>query len=597
MLKTILGVLVMLIPFLLLYRFKDKKIGFFTILSLLIGFNFLLGVGLQTFGMFKYWIVMFVLIVADLFVLGSLDYKKLGKGIKEFKIGEIDWVFVFVFVVLFICLFSVHYNYTGQVTTAVTSYNSVSDLEYKYPYFSDEWVGVAMMKYSLESGKLPLVNPLWFDNFFPNFEFAFHSFGAQIMMVLNLNPLTQYTLLSLFSGLLICSLVYFILRANKINRLVSAVIALSVPYIVNGANLPGIWVFIPLIMGLICLLLGVFFISVNKKKMALLLGLLSLIFYPPLFVFYSVALIFYFIFANMKKKEKIKYLVGYFVVILIAGVFVGIFVYLKMDLSLYDFVFQFIKNKMIYPTITTNAIPNFSIYRIIPIPIILLAIFGAIKIFKKKLWLVASVLVGLIYWWFYSFMLWRFIIEYERVVFTTSVLITILAGFGLHYLILYLKEIEFIKRYNLVKLGLIVVLAFFLFSAFSYTERDNWKKLKLYSILSDSRYSPASPANMYFQEDDLRLFENITEKKFLSIPWKGLVIGTATDNYPLHSKDSTITNGFVKYSEFSKADCEKKTQIARDYGIQYVYLYEFNCTGFDEIGRSGEGLVLYETGM
>ena len=79
----------------------------------------------------------------------------------------------------------------------------------------------------------------------------------------------------------------------------------------------------------------------------------------------------------------------------------------------------------------------------------------------------------------------------------------------------------------------------------------------------------------------------------MSIPWKGLVIGVATENYPLETKESTITNQFVRHSEFVKAECDEKLKIAKEQGIDYVYSWGFNCTGFKEVGKSEENLVLY----
>ena len=59
-------------------------------------------------------------------------------------------------------------------------------------------------------------------------------------------------------------------------------------------------------------------------------------------------------------------------------------------------------------------------------------------------------------------------------------------------------------------------------------------------------------------------------------------------------KPSTITNQILKYSLFMVSDCEKKRDLAWDYKIDYIYSNQFNCTGFDFVDRSSEGLYLYE---
>jgi len=594
MLKTTLGIILLLAPFLLLYRFKDKKIGFAYILSFLIAFHLAVAVITQAFGVFRWNLIIIINVIVDIIILTRIKYKELLDSIKKIKLSKIDWVLISVLLIILIELFSVHYNYTGKVTSVVENYKEVENMKYPYPYFSDEWCAVSLVQYSIKSGKLPMVNPLWYDSFLPNLELPFHSFVSEIILFLNLNPLNQYTILTIFSGLLICLLVYFILRISDVGKLASLITCLFVPYIVNGANLPGVWTLIPLVIGIISMLLGILFMSANKHKMVLFTGFLTLIFYPPLFVLYSVALIFYFVFAEMPKKQKIKYILFYFLIIIAAAIFVGIFSYLRMDAPLKWFIVDYIGSKLIYPTFTKGAIPSFLIYKVIPIPILLLSIFGAFKTFKKKLWLIMPIFIGLAYWWLYSFILLRFIIEYERVVFSTSILITLLAGFGLHYFIEDLEKLNFIRKYKILQIIQISILVLFITFSFFYTQRDTWQELKLYSVYDDSVYNPASPANQYLHEDDLRLFENISEKKFLSLPWKGLVIGVATNNYPLVSKDSTITNKIVDYGEFSSADCKNKTAIAKEKGIDYVYSKEFNCTGFKEIGKSREDLVLYE---
>jgi len=588
MLKIIIGLILLLIPFLLIYKFKDKRIGFVYILSFLIGFNLLIAVFTQVLGVFNYLIVIGILLIIDFFMLLKIDYKKL---IENFKKIKIDRMLIFIIIVILIMLYSVHYNYTGKVTTINENFKEVENMEYDYPYFSDEWSAVSLIQYSISSGKLPLVNPLWYNEFFPNLEFPFHSFASQIMLVLNLTPSTQYTLLSLFSGLLICILIYFILRVNRLGMLISGISALSVPYIVNGMNLPGILVFLPLTMGIICLLLSFIFISLKRDKMILFTSFLTLIFYPPLFVLSVVSFISYLI-----AEKKIKFIWKYFMISVLVSLILGGFAFFVFN-SFNEFI-SHIFSKIFYQTFTKNAIPDFSIWKIIPIWILFFAGFGMIEIIRRKtwqrLWLISPIVVGLIYWILYSRVLWRFIIEYERIVFFTSILIILLFGFGLYYFIKYLKKINLIRRYWIVEIIIIIIFALFLIFSFSYTQRDNWQKLKLYSVGGSGVYSPSALANNYLHEDDLRLFENIKNKRFLSVPWKGTVIGVVTNNYPLDTKPATITNKKFIYEEFRILSCEDKLKIAVEFKIDYVYSHLINCEGFKLIGSSSEGLRLYE---
>ena len=224
----------------------------------------------------------------------------------------------------------------------------------------------------------------------------------------------------------------------------------------------------------------------------------------------------------------------------------------------------------------------------------MLSAFGIFKEAKKKIWLIAPVFVGLLFWGVYSFALWRFIIEDARVVVFTSILIVILSGFGLHYLAEYLKKFDFIRKYKVIEIAQIIILIGFLVLAFSYTQRDNWQELKLHSTADDKVISPAAPANMYLHEDDLKLFSSIKGKNFLSLPWKGTVIGTATSNYPLVTKESTLSNIIMDFNGFMNSNCSRKYEIAKRNEINNVYYPAFDCKGFEIRGISAEGLHLYE---
>ena len=83
-------------------------------------------------------------------------------------------VAIFIIIVSFICFYSVHYNYAGKVTTINEPFKEVKNMKYDYPYFSDEWSSVSLIQYSLDNHKLPLVNPLWYNKYFPNPTIAFH---------------------------------------------------------------------------------------------------------------------------------------------------------------------------------------------------------------------------------------------------------------------------------------------------------------------------------------------------------------------------------------------------------------------------------------
>lgn len=601
MIKTIIGLILLLIPFLLIDKFKtgNKKLGFFYILSFLIGFHLFVAIITQTFGIFNYWVILLVNIVVGGFVLYCVCFRGgglngFGKIVNNLKKIKIDWMLVFVILVLGVMLYSVHYNYTGKVSTAVEGIE-VENMRYNYPYYSDEWSAVSLIQYSIDSGKLPLINPLWPEYSFPNFELPFHSFLSEIMLLLGLNPLTQYTILSFFSGLLICLLVYFVLRVNRVKRFPSAIACLSIPFIINGANLPGIWDLIPIVLGVISLLLLVLFMSINNKKMILFTAFLSLIFYPPLAVLIGPSLLCYFMFAKIKVKRKIQYL----------GLFLGIGLFVTVVLSLFVFFTKgsfgefasYVFSKIFYPTFTTSVIPDYAIWKVIPILSLFFAGIGVFKIWRKRVWLIFPVVIGLIYWVIYSNVLWRFIIEYQRVVFSTSILIVLLSGFGIHYFIEFLKTKEVINEFKIINWLIFLVLAFFFIFAFFYTQNEDWMDLKAYSVVDNQAFTPASPVNNYLHEDDLRLFEGVSEKKFLSIPWKGLVVGVATNNYPLETKPSTITNDIFSSSEFIKMDCDDKSRIIQKKKIDYVYLNEINCKGFELVGVSMEGFYLYDVSL
>lgn len=596
MIQTIIGFILLISPFLLICKFNDKKIGFAYILSFLITAHLIIAVVTQALQIFTYTSIVVINSIIFIAVAIKTDPKRIFSFKPEQVIKKIDWVLLLVLVIISIHLFSIHYDYSGKITVATSPvYKEVEHMRYTYPYFVDEWYAIAFIESSIDSHSLPFKNPLTgYDCLFINLEFPFHSFLSELILLLNLDPLTDYSILTIFSGLLICVLVYIFLRYEGVNKLPAAIASSSILYITNGANLPGIWNLTPLIMGIISILLSFFFISSGNKKMMFLMAIITSLFYPPLFPFYILAIISSFLTVKeLSRKEKARNISYYLMLVAFAGIILSIPYFLVED-SLNNFFHYILFTKIFYPTFIRNAIPQFLIWNIIPTPILVLSALGVFSVIKKKTWLVSILLLGMTYWVLYSFVTFRFIIEYQRVVVFTAILITIAAGFGLSHLIKALKRLDFFQKNNILGYILVGVLILFLVFSPQYTKRDNWQELKLFNFEINKTFLPAAPANNYLHLDDLRLFKNIKNQTFLSLPWKGTVIGIATDNYPITTKAGTITINRKLFSEFMNSDCNKKYEIAKYHSINYIYSPRFNCRNFEFIDRSREGLYLYK---
>jgi len=590
MLLTILGIILLLCPLLLLSKFENKKLGIMYIISFSILFHLLTAIITQLLHIFTYPIILSINIIA-LAMISIIFYKSDIKTLKEkIKQIKIDWVLLTVIAVSIICLSFVHFNYSGQYVTINSNYQQASHMQYQSPYFSDEWYSISLVDYSLQSGKLPMGSSLM-KNPFLNLEFAFHSFLSNIFMILKLNPLFYYTLLTIFFSSLICILIYLFLRENDIDKLPSGITAISALYITNGANLSGMWNLIPLNLGIISFILGMFFISKKKTNMSILTGFLTLMFYPPLVIFFLLAILVQMIYSPEKTREqKIKQLSMYTILALAVAAIISI-AYILVK-GTYSGFFLHLLSRLIFPQYTGEFIPQYKIYYIVPIWTLLLSIIALFSRFKDKKWILSLVCLGLIYWAVYPFTIIRVLIDYSRVVFFTSILLTILSGFGLNYLINYLETKQISEK--LMKFLMIIILILFLALSMNYTKSDKWENLKAVDS-NGKRIMPAAPANQYLTKEDIQIFSNITNKSFLSLPWKGLTIGVYTKNRPLSTKPGTMGISPNLYSEFMQADCTEKAKIISSKKIDYLYVPKLNCTGYSPIANSSEGLFLYKT--
>ena len=580
MIQTILGAAVLLIPFLLIFNFQDRVRGFLYISASVVSAHALIALLTQAFHVFSYGIVIGIHAVVAVICIALFLYHK-----KFFSNLKFNWLIFAVVAMVGYELSSAHYFYKGIVSD-IGGLNAVSRDYYPYPHYSDEWVGVSLADYSISQKSLPLVNPLWKNEPFANGLAAFYSLASELFLLLNLSPLTSWSFFAVMNGLIISLLTYLLLRTNAASTFSSALGALSVPLIVNGVNVAGIWFFAPHVFALTIFLLMLVSFSRKEFRIGTVLASLCIILYPPFVVFVLPALL-----ACMASKKLSKY---HLLLIAAAGVVVAGLLSIVVG---YSKALQLIFSWIIRPNLDGGII-SLPIWIIVPIMLLPFVILGLAELVKRKLYVVlAPISAGLFFWALYSVSLGVIIIDQSRVVALTAILLMIPAGFGVERAIIFFKDNKYMGDNRSVSI-LFKASCFLAFvsAAFFYPGSNSWSRffLKIRTEEGASAYSPSAPIARWLHQDDLRLFSGISEKTFLSPPWKGLVIGAATRNYPLDSKASTVTNRFLRYSDFMESSCDEKAGYVRKFGIDYIYGAMFECDGFVKIGSSEENLHLYK---
>lgn len=563
-------------------RTSEVRKRFMYILVSIIALHIVIGMALQAFGIFRYESVMFVYGAVVLVSLFFVRWQDVARNIRQIAI---DWVALGVVALAFCALVQVHYAYTGKYSVALTSeYKEAESMRYTYPYFSDEWYAASFARFAIHNQSLPVYNPLTPDKVpFINFECVSHSLLAQCALFFDVDPVAHFAFFVLIHGVLICLLSYLFLRECGLESFSAGFGALALLFVTNGGALPGLWTLIPLMHGFLAFLMFLFFIQKRQHSFVLLSLFLTLILYPPLAPFCVVV----YGAAFLNRSNFHKKLLPLIAIIFISGIFISFFYFLSEGEG-YRFA-EHIKNKLFYRAFLDNATPLFYPWLILPLPILLLGVLGLVLQTKERRWFVLCVDCGVLLWCGYFFTIYRFMIDFERVVVFTALLTALSSAFSLDW---FLKKVRAgsKKIYRVVcalTLLSVCVLIFF------YTQLSLWEKLRLYHSGLKKEFQTAAPANHYLVWDDLRIFEGLEKNTFLAPPWKGTVLGVATHNYPLTIKPGTITIYPVLYPEFMNALGEAKVRLAEKYGIQYVYSHPFTAPGFTLIDTSEEGLSLY----
>lgn len=592
MLATFFGLLLLLTPFILIFYFKNRILGFLYIFVGLTTLHLFLALLAQYFHFFSYSFVLTINIIIALF---SLIFFFFNRSQFNFRF-KFNWMILVAALVIIFELFSVHYLYSGLSTDNI-GHKNVSYRSYPYPYFSDEWAGVAFTKYTIASKSLPIINPLWGNEQygFPNIFVAFFSGLSELFLSLNLVPLTGYPIITILTGFLVCLFIFLFLKSIKVDTFFALLAALSLPWIINSVNLPGIWYLFPFIAGTIFLLAGLTALNFNYELLALLSGFLSLLFYPP-FVVFIVPIIIVYLFLGSKFSLK-KFFI-----------FIASLVGLLLLAMLFIFLTQLINwrelsNLFVNSLLRNNyegCIPSRPLWFVIPVyllPFALLGIWSAIK--KKLFYFLAPLFIGLLYWAVYAYYPRFFIIDYARIAAITSYLLMISVGLGAEFSWIWLsKKYHFLRKPEVILALKISILVIFTFFSFFYTQQTGWTKIVLrYNTAVGIWERPMNPpVNEYLQADDLRLFSGLKKQVFFAPLWKALVIGAATGNYPVESKASIITNFQASYNifMFDVTNCSVRAKMAEKIGLDYVYSPPFNCDRFEYVDKSREGLYLYK---
>ncbi len=550
-----LNLALLFFPFIILFFFNDAKKGFLYSVVFFFSFHLISAFVYQYFGAFDYGNLVLASIGGIISIALPVSILK-----KRPRMISVRPLFLIVFLCIGLQLWGVHYNYTGPVQTLNGTLYAVSD-SYSYPLFSDEWVAASLSRHVIDTGRLPFTNPFMPGSFFENLLFPFHTFISQIFLLLQLDPVADFATIPIFLGVLTCLVSYVFLRSCDVSSAVSLLSVACIPLITQSGSLPGIWFALPYSVGFLFLLIHIIGLSNRDMSLAISGALISFIFYPPIIVFLAPSIVYY---AVKHRKYSL------------------IFIFAP---SLLLFFVPDIPSKIIRDNLD-GGILQFPIGLIVPVLLIPFMLVGLSVLYKKKIYeVLIPTLVGLAYWSFYSFFPGVLIIEYPRVVSITAVFLVLTAGIGLNLFDRYISKAATLS-------ALLVAL---LFITAAYPNKEKWLSLVLVpSPHHQTNFIPASaPVSRYLSKEDLDLFSSFSEKVFVAPPWKGLVLGSATDNFPLETKASTITTMILSYDSFMGASCEEKDLYVKTHDIAYVYSSRIECPKMNPVGRSSEGLTLY----
>lgn len=590
---TMIGLLLLFAPFLLIFCFENHVRSAAYIFLGWISFHSTVSVVLLMSGSISNEMILGIHGIVAIAVLFYIT-----KHTFPWKVFVRQWICVAALCTVGISIFSLHAIYSGEIQAigGKQTYHHAQD--YSYPYYSDEWNAVILVQDAIEEKRLPTTHPFT-EKPFINFLFVFHSLITGWVLLLDIDPLHQFVFLPVLSSVLVAFVTYIFLYGVGVGRAVAALGSVLLLYITNGANFAGLWYLMPFIFSWIPFVIMMYGLMISESKIAWWGAILSFLLYPPFVVLLAPLMI-----TNIVLHKKLltkKSCIYGFVSLIIFLLFLLSFGSSGDLTAAIERAWSFIVRDNLLGGSFSHVIVIYNPFYIIPWPIMLLALVGVGVAIKQKYWpLLITLGVGLSMWIIYRFVSVVFIIEPARISMVTTFIIVMYAAIGFAYVLhVCRKKGWFICSQPSVRWGCyLLLMCFFLFTLMNYPVRNPSDQLVARRTFSDSSrivvHQPAEPINRYLHRDDIKIFGELSDERFLAPAWKGLVIAAATDNNPVYTKPSFF--GIKKYSheEFMRDSCDTRVEKFQKFSIDYVYTIPFDCDHFIEIERSAEGLVLYK---
>jgi len=594
MIFCLFGLLLLLAPLSLVFLFKNRLAGLLYVGGGILLWQLAIAFLTQALGIFNYPVVLSLNSLALVFVVAAL-FRFRSRFNFKFHFSWGTALFLVALLVVFLQLWSVHFNYSGSIAT-IGGPRIVAHFSSPFPHYSDEWATVAFAREAIDTASLPVLNPLMpdrSDSAFPNIFLGFFALVAELSLLLSVPPLFIYPYLAIFSGLLISVLVFAVLRSRQVSLPLASLAMLSVSYIANGTNVPGLWYLLPYNAGVWFFLFCLAAWPLCRRWFSLILGLAAVFVYPPLLVFFGPFLLAA-LFSKGHLKKRLWLCVGGALGLIASALIV---IYAQPELA--SHLWRLLLDSG-WRLSFDGGIPRLFPWLLWPWWLFPFFFLGLFAIVRRREWSLAfPAFFGLLLWADYSFSQRFFFIDLARVAAITSFLAVIVSGFGAEELFFWAKKrlpgrVRNLETIVLVSAWIPVLISVLLLPR--YTSDNRWKKLVLVPDNNpQAQILPAPPISQYLTMADYLAFSGFQKERFLSIPWKGLVIGAATGNYPLQSKEAIVSNWFLGYQTFIKADCATKKELAIKHRLSYIYSSPFDCPGFEEYGRSSEELFLYKT--